>query len=144
MMDRRAFVTIVGGTILVAPTVEAQQAGQHEAALAFFDTGSKSIVPVLVIPATEIMSVMVEPNRDSYRATIRIDPNATQRLYLFTERNIGKRVEIRFDRERLSTLSIVAPVSSGLVTLDVGQSEARINKVFAPLGSKFMWKRAGG
>ena len=140
-MDRRAFVTTVGGGLLISPFVaEAQLTAQSEAALAFFDT-VEGTPPRLIIAATEIMSVIVEPNKKGYRATIRIDSNAAQRLYEFTERNIGKRVDIRFDRERLSALTIVAPVSAGLIILDVVQTETRINEVFAPLGSKLIWKR---
>ncbi len=140
-MDRRAFIAMMAGSLLTVPSAaETQQPGQPEPVLAFFDTG-EGTRPRLAISATEIMSVMVEPNKKGYRATIRIDPNAAQRLYQFTERNIGTRVDIRFDRERLSALTIVAPVSSGLIVLEMAQSEAQINKVFAPLGAKLTWKR---
>jgi preprotein translocase subunit SecD len=101
-MDRRVFISMVGGSILASPlAAEAQLTRQSEAALAFFDT-VEDTSPKLIIAGIEIMSVIVEPNKNGYRATIRIDSNAAQRLYQFTERTIGKRVAIRFDRERLS------------------------------------------
>jgi len=66
-----------------------------------------------------------------------------RRVYRFTKRNIGRRVDIQFAGERLSTLMIGAPVSSGLVTLGTEHSEAQVDKIFAPLGSKLSWKRDG-
>jgi len=79
------------------------------------------VCPQSHFATSEIMSVIVERGGSDYRTTIRIAPDAGQR---FTERNIGKLMDVRFDGEHLSTLLIVAPGPSGLVAFDVGNSEA--------------------
>jgi hypothetical protein len=98
-------------------------------------------VLAIAFRTSEIMSVIVERGGSDYRAIIRIAPDAAQRLHRFTKRNIGKLMDVRFDGEHLSTLLIGPPFPSGLVAFGVGTSEARINKVFAPLGLKLSWKR---
>jgi hypothetical protein len=150
-------------TVKAQPAPNAPPADRADAALAFFDTAEKvspsdleryeritlfqgmtlyvARVPAIAFRTSEIMSVIVERGGSDYRAIIRIAPNAAQRLHRFTERNIGKLMDIRFDGEHLSTLLIVSPFPSGLVAFGVGNSEARINKVFAPLGPKLSWKR---
>jgi hypothetical protein len=147
-------------TVKAQPAPNAQPADRADATLAFFDTAEKVSpsdleryeritlfqgmtlyvvrVPPIAFRTSEIMSVIVERGGSDYRTTIRIAPDAGQR---FTERNIGKLMDVRFDGEHLSALLIVAPVPSGLVAFDVGNSEARIDKVFAPLGPKLSWKR---
>jgi len=140
-MQRIRLAVVLAVSLVAAPLVaEGQQPGK---ALVFDTVEGPEHVPSLIIPETEILSVVVEPNGRGYRATIRLDTGATQQLHEFTERNIGKRVDIRFDGELLSTLRLVAPVPSGLVALDVGQSEPRITKVFGSLGSRLSWKRNG-
>ena len=150
-------------TAKAQPAPNAPPADQADAMLAFFDTAEKvsasdlgryeritlvqgmtlyvARVPAIAFRTREIMSVTVERAGSDYRATIRIAPDAAQRLQRFTERNSGKLMDVRFDGEHLSTLLFVAPVPSGLVAFGVGNSEARINKVFAPLGPKLSWKQ---
>src|SRR5262249_8186036 len=146
MISRRALLSRWLLGLFSAPLyAAAQQPGTVDASLAFFEAVEVgraapthperyerraqspgpdlyiARMPALVIRANEIISVVVERIGDRYRATIRTDPNATQRLQQFTERNIGTRVDIRFGAERLAILRIVAPVPSGLVAPDVRQ-----------------------
>jgi preprotein translocase subunit SecD len=159
-MHRRAFLTGLGA-LLAAPCVEAQPTS--DVSVSFFETvqrapsrqsetydelvlpsGTKMYVaraPALVFYGADIVSVVIRRNASSqqYRAIVTLGPDAATQLARFSERNVGKRVDIRVNFERLGTPLIVAPIRSGRITLDTGTNRERIDRLFGPLGAKLSW-----
>jgi preprotein translocase subunit SecD len=167
-MDRRAFVT---GSLMFLARLEAQQAPTADVELMLFETAEsvapttsntydrfvlpsgKEIyiaqAPALIFHTADIASVVIKRQRPTrtpgqrHTAIISLQPDAGAQLEEFSQSNVGKRVDIRLNGERLSTPLIVAPISLGRVTLDVGPSRERINKLFGPLGAKLSWAPEG-
>ncbi len=98
--------------------------------------------PALVFNADDIVSVVIKRKRtcgtsgQEHTATISLRPGETEQLRQLSERNLGRRVDIRLNGERLSTPLIVAPIPSGLITLDVGSSPVRRQSLGRPTPGK--------
>lgn len=163
------FVPAIAPTPLAA---EAQPAGTGDVSLMFFEvvegaapsnpnsyerrvllSGTQVYIaraPALIFHSSDIVSVVIKRKRTAgtgsqeHAATISLRPDVAAQLRRFSDRNLGRRVDIHFNGERLSTPLIVAPIPSGVISLDVGPSPERINRVFGPLGAKLSWSPGGG
>jgi len=170
-MNRRTFVTGLGAALAAPRAAHSEQVATTDVALMLFETAEsvaptksntydrfvlpsgKEIyiaqAPALIFHAADIVSVIIKrkrstgPSRQPHTAIISLQPDAGTQLEEFSQSNVGKRVDIRLNGERLSTPLIVAPISLGRVTLDVGPSRERINKLFGPLGAKLSWAPEG-
>jgi hypothetical protein len=170
-VNRRAFVSGVLALLAAPLSPEAQPTERDDVALMLFEVAeevspSKSNnydrlvlssgreiyiaqAPALIFHTADIASVVIKwkrPIRASqgpHTAIISLQPDAATRLEHFSQSHVGKRIDVRWNGERLSTPLIVAPISSGLITVDVGPSHERINKLFGPLGAKFSWAPDG-
>ncbi len=76
-----------------------------------------------------------------YRATIHVDTRAARRIHTFTTKNVGQRVDVRFNGTRLAVPKILEPIPSGQMSTSLnGWTRAKIEQVFAVLKPKLTWK----
>jgi len=67
-----------------------------------------------------------------YMATIHVDAQAARRVHTFTAKNIGQRVDVRFNGTRLAVPKILDPLPSGQIPTSLnGWTRAQIEQVFA-------------
>jgi len=170
-VNRRAFVTGLGAVLAASLAANSEQVATADVALMLFETAEKvpptksnaydrlvlpsgkeiyvAQTPMLIFHAADIVSVVIKRKRPTgesgqpHTAIITLQPDAGTQLEEFSHNNVGKRIDIRLNGERLSTPLIVAPIALGRVTLDVGPSRERINKLFGPLDAKLSWAPEG-
>ena len=80
-----------------------------------------------------------------YMVTIHVGTDAARRVHAFTTKNVGQRVDVRFNGTRLAVPKILEPLPSGQLSTSLpdGWTRARIEQVFAVLNTKMTWKADG-